>query len=123
MSYPLTTNITAVLGEDKTWTDTINNAAGTPQDLTNWTFSFCIAIYGDRSAVVIGPKTLGNGVTVPSPANGQAVIALAQADTWDAVNGVPKVFPGAYDWWIERTNAGGDAQVSRGICTLFDKGS
>ena len=107
-------NLSMSIGEDQPFTDTIVKADGvTPQDITNWALTFTIHAYGDPNIVYV-TKTIGSGLTVPVPANGQVNIAMQNADT---VN----MYPGLYQWRIERTDTGNDRVLSTGLFTLNGK--
>jgi hypothetical protein len=48
------------------------------QDITGWGLTFVVHAYGDPNIIYIS-KTIGSGISVPTPSNGQATITIAAA--------------------------------------------
>ncbi len=105
------TNLSQYVGEDKQFIDTILQPDGvTPQNIANWLLTFVVHAYGDPNVVYI-TLTIGTGLTVPMPTNGQVTITNAMANTLN-------MRPGLYQWFIQRTDSGNSAILSGGLFTL-----
>ncbi len=77
----MATDLSIYEGEDKTWTVTITNSAGTTIDITGYTFLFVVKsrIDDPDSDAIISKE-----ITVHSdPTNGQTQITINSADTED----------------------------------------
>ena len=77
----MATDLSIYEGEDKTWTVTILDSAGSPVDITGYTFLFTVKeTITDTDANAIIQKEI---TTHSDPTNGVTQIALDSADTVD----------------------------------------
>lgn len=106
------TNLSIFVGEDKLFQDQIYEADGTTQqDVTGWHLTFTVHAYHDPSTVFI-TKTVGSGVTlVPPTTEGVVDILVSSSDTLG-------IWPGVYQWKLERTDSGSEAVLSLGLFTV-----
>lgn len=89
----------------------------TPQDITAWALVWTAHTLGDPLAVWLVKDDLTNGgLTITDPAHGWCQITVAAADTlgWAA--------PATLAWRAERTDAGADAVVARGLLVVYPRG-
>lgn len=114
-------NIAMYLGSAKVFEDTIYGTDGsTPQDITGWGLAFVVHKYGDQYTTFITKTTGGGGIALTDPQNGVLQVTLAETDT--VVSSVPVIFPGQYEYYIQRTDVGNTDTLSRGLFTLFPLG-
>ena len=104
--------ISIYTGEDATITVTIYSDAAqtTPQNITGWSIQF--VVHGQGFATAIITKTVGNGITLTTPASGVLTITLAAADT-------ASLIPGQYTFSIARTDTGAAANLTEGNLNLL----
>ncbi len=84
--------ITIYRGERKAWTGTVKDEAGSVVDITDADVYFTVrtkvpagSIVADTDGDVIFKKTVGDGITLSDPTNGEFEILVAKADT-NAIN-------------------------------------
>lgn len=97
MGEPATKNYTVVEGD--TFVDTLvfKDAAGDPIDLTGVTAaSFKIHGSWDGESPALFEATIGDGVTIPDPTNGQILISKAHGLTAKTKSGTTYVFDFEY---------------------------
>lgn len=66
-------------GESRTLTFAVKDSAGVAQDLTAATIKFHIS--RDEGVAALITKSIGSGITVPTPTDGNIVVAMAASDT------------------------------------------
>ena len=111
---PFEKNLSQFIDSDKSFQVTVRNLDGiTPTNITSWTVSFVVHAYGDPNVVYI-TKIVSSGITISGALQGLLTIAVDDDDT---VN-MP---PGSYEYRLERTNAGVEYVIGRGLYTLLAK--
>lgn len=107
-------NITAYIGTDNSYVFTVFQSDGvTPVNITGFAIQFVVEEYGNSAGVFI-TKTVGSGVTLTNPTQGQFTVSLVAADT-------ASMYPGQYAYRTERTDSGSDTVYPLGLFTLFSK--
>lgn len=99
---PVTFDISYLRGDAHTIPFNCTKADGTVQDLTGWSaFKFTVkkSLEDDIAAAKFQKTSGGGGITIPTPTNGQVLIAIASADVV-ALSG-----PHVYD--LQALDAGG----------------
>lgn len=115
MAGPVTANLSQFIGEDKVYQDTIYKSDGTTlQDITGWEVSFYIHVYGDPTSVLLTKTTTGGGIALTTPLSGVMQITVGASDT---IN----MFPGQYEYSIDRTDTGNSLVITKGLFTLLSR--
>ena len=110
-----TVNLAIFLGEDKTLQDIIYQPDGvTKQDITGWTWTFAVHMYGDPTQILIQKA----GLTSTDPTHGVLNIQLLRLDTVNA-DGSAKIPPGEYGYYIVRTDSSNWTEPTQGLFTIL----
>jgi len=110
---PASTSFALFIGEDATLDAIIYQADQvTRQNITGWSITFAFHASGGGPDLVT--KTVGDGITLTSPSLGELSIVVESEDTedLDAAN---------YQFRVERTGSGVEAELIDGIVTLKSK--
>jgi hypothetical protein len=116
MAGPIIANLSQFVGEDKVYQDTIYQSNGTtPQDITGWGVSFYIHVYGDPDSKLVSKDNgVVGGVVLTTPLLGVLRISVLASDT-------ASIYPGQYEYSIDRTDTGNSLVVTRGCFTLLSR--
>lgn len=111
---PFERNLSQFIDTDKSFKVTARNLDGaTPTNITGWTATFTVHAYGDPNVVYFS-KTVGTGITISNGLAGEMTIAVDDDDVDD-------LLPGQYEYRLERTNAGSEFVIGRGMYTLLQR--
>jgi hypothetical protein len=107
-------NFSSYIGEDASLPVTVySDAAETiPANITGWSVRFTAALPGGSPVII--QTTANGGITLTTPLSGLLTVSIPATLTV----GLP---PGAYNFWIERTDSGADAQLTVGTWFLQQK--
>lgn len=109
---PFEKNLSHFIDTDKSFKVTVRNLDGvTPTNIVGWTISFTVHAYKDPNVVYI-TKTVGSGVTISNGLAGELTVVVDDDDVDDMA-------PGQYEYRLERTTAGSEFVIGRGMYTLL----
>ena len=109
-----TKNLSQYIDTDKSFRVTVRNLDGvTPTNIASWTATFTVHAYGDPNVVYI-TKTVGSGITISNGPAGEMTIVVDDDD----VDDMPL---SGYEYRLERTNAGSEFVIGRGMYTLLSR--
>lgn len=111
---PFEKNLSQFIDTDKSFVVTVRRLDGvTPENITGWTMQFTVHAYGDPNVVYI-TKTVGSGITISNGPAGELTVTIDDDDVDDMV-------PGGYEYRLERTTAGSEFIIGRGMYTLLSR--
>lgn len=109
---PFEKNLSQFIDTDKSFRVTVRNLDGiTPTNITGWTITFTIHAYGDPNVTYI-TKTVSSGITISNGPAGELTVVVDDDDVDD-------MLPGGYEYRLERTTAGSEFIIGRGMYTLL----